>query len=598
MVKSWGRLTDLQRRTKMYKGFLDPVYLISDPYFHGGQYVEPTPLQKEVSRRLWSPCNTVRGIPNQNIREMVVMGGMRLSKTTTAGIQAFVAMYKMHRIADKPGWTPAKEFGQMKDQHIKITNVATNKPQSLDSVFAISKAMFDSSPYFREYAPEMNIRSEEINFPRENVDVIALASKSGGAAGKTAAFFSMDEVDQFDDTEGPSGVDNVYKIMKNSTKTLYQATKGLFGKVFMISSSGLAGSKMWRLKQPAEACGGETIWMKVVLWYDEVTNPIGDKLDKFEGFDNERTTEPAKFWQRYGCDPSFASNVWIKDYDQTIRPNIQPNLPNLLQPIGEIVEEHGYATERLDVLKHESGMPIDDNAYYIIAGDPATRLDAFGIAVGHTIGEGEWHKVYKYNTAGKLMGSEAEDRLLYHIQFDGFYRFVPRESDIDAFKVRDFFLSCNYLFPLRRAMFDTLNYPILQQTLDREGLDVVQRQIRFPEAELFKNYAQFRMFTMPEYPVFTREVKEMQLKVTATTKGIDHPPKGSKDILDVAVLVITGANLIQEMPEVGIGPALSATFSPPTAIPAVVAKSMPMMSSARRMGSMASRSLSLSRRRR
>ena len=561
MVKSWSRLPDLQKRRLIFKAYHDNVFLITSPYFQN-EYEEPTPLQIEVTRRLWHPVNTVRGVPNQHIREMVVMGGMRLSKTTTAGLQCYVAAYKAHRIAMKMDeWTPAKEYGQMKSQKLTISNVATNEDQSKKSVFAITKAMMEESPYFQEYCSSNRYKTSEINMDRERIDITPFAASSGGAAGKTALVFVMDEVDQFDDTEGPAGVDNVYKIMKNSTLTLYVASKGVFGKVFMISSSGLAGSKMWRLEETSKASGGEIIWMKVPTWYDAKTNPFGNKQYRFEDFETEFATEPADTWQLYGCDPSFASKTWIKNFDQTIGPCFIPDLPNYLNYIGEIVEKHGYAPKELDTLREF--IKLESSSLYVAAGDPATRKDAFGIALGHTVGNGQIYHLKKYNQEGKLVGKEKKPQLLYPMQFDGFYRFVPKESDINVDQVEDFFLSLHYIFPLQRVMFDTLDYPHMQQDLAKEGLDVIQKQVRYPQFAMFKNYAQYRMMTMPPHPWLIRELKMLQERFTTTTRTVDHPNKGSKDIADAAILVLEGANLLKEKAEVGEGPALIRGFSVP-----------------------------------
>lgn len=565
MVVSWAHLDTHVREYKLKWAFLDPANFLDDKYFIGDMYEKPLPMTVKALRHLWMPINIVKGIPNQYIRELDIIAGMRSGKTATTGLSSGYCAYRIHRVCSKrEGWNLGLEYGLLKTQEFVISNVAKNEDQSIATIFNVTKGVIEESPYFNEYAGDMIDRKGRLTFPNENLVIWALGSNSGSGAGKTSPLFSADEVDQFDDTEGPEGIDAVYALLRNSTKTLHVASEGLFGKVVCISSSGPPSSKMWRLREEAEKAQGRRLHWIVPTWFDAVHNPLGNPLYQgIEALEEEYLTNPGAFWQLYGCNPRFTQKIYIKDYDEVITPCVDKSMTNLLpviwDAIRQIKHEQGYrnireeskeeivVAKRLEYLMSRiksvcPKLPYVSSAKYCMTGDPAKSGDSFGIALGYAdpYKRPVHSKVYVFNKNGILQKEEPQPARFHHIVINGMFRFKPANMEIPAEDVAALFLCTHVLIPYRIAGFDIWQYPLLFAILRGRGVTTFTRRVLFNEYEEFTAGCRIQATKMIYDSICERELKDLQRNATSQLTRIDHPKGGSKDQADATVLVRVG----------------------------------------------------------
>lgn len=593
MVVSWAGLPDHIKRKKLTRAYLDPYYFITDRHFMGdfyGSYGKPLPFQVFVLRRLWLPINEIimpqnaddarehkryvrnwydevgkKMVRGQYIREFNGLAGMRLSKTTTCGMSSVYCMFKLHRIAQKhEGHTPAKEFGLTSNQKLTISNVAVNEDQSILTIFDMTRGLIEESPYFKELASDYTQLRSRITFENENVNILALGSNSSSAAGKTSPLCSIDEVDQFDDTDGSQGIDAVYRLLRNSTKTLWVASGGEFGKVQIISSSGSVGSKMWRLKDEAEAAPGYRMWMMVPTWYDKESNPLGNPLFTFASLREEREADPVAFWQYFGCDPSFSDKIFIKDFENIVDPRFDNSLPNVLPIIWEGIEriKDSGAYRRLTgstnralvdyqlehIIQHitdeVASLNYNHGDTYIMTGDPSSVGDTFGVALAHVDRTRQpiSHMVYEYNKKGEPAKSKPVRQNFNHLVVDGVLGFTPKTRELDVVDIEALFLATHKLMPYQYAGFDIWSYAHLMASLRNRGVHVYKRQTLFPEYQTFVNACKIAAIRMPVHSKLRTELKALEKIVGTTNVRVDHPKGGSKDLADAVVLALVGAN--------------------------------------------------------
>lgn len=566
MVVSWAGLVDSVKRHKLKMAFRDPRYFLEDKLFVGDMYEQPFPLTVWVMRNLYMPIHTVNGVPNQFLREIDLICGMRSGKTATCGFSSAYTMFRIHRIcALREGWSLANQFKLLKTQKFVIGNVAVNEDQSIETIFDVTKGVIEESPYFQELAGDKSINTfkNRIEFPNEYTTIRAMGSNSASNAGRTSPLFSADEVDQFDDTEGPQGITAVYSLGRNATKTLFTASHGLFGKVVIITSSGAPGSFSWRLKEQVARSGGLRKHLVVPTWYDPVHNPLGNRLYMgIESMHEEYNADPGAFWQLYGCNPHFTGLVYIRDYDNIVAPCYDNSIPDLLNPIWDGIRKLKARPEFQDIKTPVDGTLLDvqlrylmrhikeeveplpylANTKYCMSGDPSKSGDAFGIALGHidpsiapTVS-----KVYQYNSKGILQKEEPKAQQFSHVVYDGLFRFVPRSMEIPVLDVEAMFLCTHKLIPYSVAGFDIWQYPHIFASLRARGVKTFTRRVLFPEYEQFKTGLQNRSTRMPYFRPIELELRNLQRITTATLVRIDHPKGGSKDVADAAVLVRVG----------------------------------------------------------
>lgn len=205
-----------------------------------------------------------------------------------------------------------------------------------------------------------------------------------------------------------------------------------------------------------------------------------------ESLEAERKLSPETFWRDYGARPSAAIEAYFRDA-QKVDAVFDSSLPSL-------VAEHHLVGKIF---------PRPDTCYYL-AGDPAVKNDAFGIALVHPEGN--------------------------IIVADIVHRFTQESKpEIDAAAVKNLIFEITNTFPVRSFVVDTWQYPETIQALEQAGVFVKQHVVKKAEYDCLKERIYTGKIKIPEDEKINDELKSLEL-----VRGIrvDHPRDGSKDMAD------------------------------------------------------------------
>jgi len=440
------------RTIKILKALDDPVFFAEDSYFLG---CELYPKQAEVLKEFYEG----------GFRELVLISGMRSGKTFLASVFAAYEAFKLLTKAD-----PIEYYGLAPGSLIFIVVVATSEKQAYDTIFNEIRNRIVRSPFFREYRPRFLMN--EIIFPTKNIRILCGTSLSASSVGRNVKLAIFDELARFEESTSKRGAWEVYTSLKRSTSTF-----GDEGYCISISSIRHQTDIMMTLYRQAET-NPKMLALRFATWE---FNP----RFKLEDFEDELNRDPLAFWRDYGSTPMAGRMPFLPN------PDIVPfdsGIPNNLELLAE-----GLSTR------------FNREASYVLAGDPAIRHDAFGLALVHETTPGEY-------------------------VCDGLFRFKPsRGIDLSPVEVKNFVLkvldSCN----VTDVVFDTWNFPELQEEIRLRGVLVHNHIVRKEDYDRFKELVYRRGIRICEYPILRQELEQLQI---VNVRRVDHLPGGSKDVAD------------------------------------------------------------------
>lgn len=433
--------------------------------------------------------------PEKGYRELVLIAGMRGGKTTLVSVMACYEAFKLLALG-----TPFKHYGLPPDENIFITNVAVSAPQAKDTLFAAIKARIHNSPFFEEYGYKE--RYNEIVFRAQDGHIVIRSEHSNSAslAGKTSILVQLDELARFTDTGGRSSAEMVYYTVSRQTKTFGKdgkiavLTSPLFQDDFAMQLYRLAKKDMKRPEPRMLGVLKPTWEMSAVLTFEELQSEF------------EKNPETA--WRDYGATPSASIETYFKE-PWKIDEAIDKKLRNIVDT------KHG-------VLKKD--VFGDPDKWYYLAGDPALKNDAFGMALIHRESDG--------------------------IIADMVFHMVPSlwagdHREVDATMVKQLVLEIASKYRVAGFVVDTWQFPETVQAIREKGVNVVQNVVTKEEYDYLKELIYEGRIKMPHYSPVVEELK--QLEITRGAK-ITHRRDSSKDIADaLANAVSAERNLVADM---------------------------------------------------
>jgi len=449
------------------KAFRNPIYFCENIL-----NIKPYPMQKEILHKFY--CS-----PNHTYTHMILVCGMRSGKTQLGAMATTYETFKMMMLGD-----PQKHYGLPPGQPIYCLHVANSRDQAKDTIFAQTAGLLENAEWFIDHG--MIERTNEFQFPDYNIYIHAEHSNSASLAGRTAKMVVLDETARFKDNQGKFSGDAVYFTVSRAVKTFGQE-----GKVFSVSSPIYDDDFQMRLYRKGLKLGN-------FLCYQKATWEMNPRFT-FESLQHEFDLNPETAWRDYGAKPPSAVEAYFRDKLRLSK------VFNVSAP--QIIENDTLITHV---------MPKPRTNYYL-AGDPAVKNDAFGLALVH----------------------DEKDNVIV----DFVHRFKPPEGqigEIDAEKVKKFILSVANHFPLRTFIIDTWQYPETIQAIERAGIFVKQHTVKKPEYDCLKEYIYTGKIKIPENEKLFDELKSLEL-----VRGIrvDHPKNGSKDMADAL------ANAVWELKE-------------------------------------------------
>jgi len=455
----WTKLSERQKLREILKAQLDPLYF-QQPHFLD---IELYPKSQELVREFY----------NGDYRELVLVAGMRGGKTTLlsyfACYETFLALtsdlwYKYHLAPGSP------VFGIL---------ASAKEEQAKDTIYAAVKARIERSPFFDQF--EYQVRSNYILFPDQNFMIRVVCSSSATEVGRTSKFVCIDEMSRLEETVGRRSGLEVYRALSKSTMTFKQD-----GHRFIAGSPRHVSDMIMRLYQRGQT-SPYVLAAKYTTWELNPHITFDDLKDEFE-------RDPLGAWRDYGADPSAAIETYYRD-----KSIIQfSDRPNVLAMIAEGIR------------------PVPEPFTYMLAGDPALRHDAFGLALAH----------------------KEEDRFIV----DGVYRFVP-DKEIDPDEVKDFVLRVLDIYPVTHVVFDTWSFVHVQKAIQMKGAKVVNHIVRKADHDRVKELFYRKKLDVPRDDALRYELENLIIKPSGK---VDHPRGGSKDVADALANVIWALHEIKK----------------------------------------------------
>ena len=452
------------------RAYEDPVYfcehILNFPLF---------PMQAKILREFYNP--------HKHYNELVIIAGRRASKTQLASCLACYEAFKLICLQD-----PARHYGLARGQEIFIVNVASSKEQARDTVFAAVASKIEGSEWFQ--SQDYITRYNEFYFPGPKVFLRSDHSNSSSLVGRTVKCGILDELARFKDKSQRSSAKEVYTAVKYSTQSF-----GKHGITVSITSPILADDFAMQLyyKSQDPVLGKGMLGYKLATWE---MNPNITREDLQPEF--ERNPEMAE--RDFGANPSHAIETYFKEPERIVHPAVMTK------------REHPV------IGNYPSPTFVGDPRYtYVLAGDPAIKNDAFGLALGHK------------NQEGKVI-------------IDLMHRFKPsggRELSFDMIKrFVDLLLQ---KFNIRLFVTDVWYYVALNQELEKKKIEVVKHVVKKEDYDYLKELIYTQNIEYYNHPVFIEELQNLEL----VRDRVDHPRDGSKDIADAVCNCCYGLRKIE-----------------------------------------------------
>lgn len=440
------------------------IRALSDPVYFAENIVgiTPFPKQAEVLREFYRK--------DKIYTHLIMTCGMRSGKSELGAMITTYEIFKLIMLGN-----PQAHYGIAPGTPIFVLHVANSRQQAKDTIYAQTAGLLKKRDWFVRHG--MQERSEEFFFPQYNIVLRCDHSNSASLAGRTAKCVFMDETARFKDNSGKFSGEAVYFTVSRAVQTF-----GKQGKVISISSPIYEGDFQMKLMRMGDE-------IPSFLTYHLPTWEMNPHITK-ESLAAEFKLNPETAWRDYGAKPPAASEAYFRDpisvrlaFKRDFFSTIIPDDPPIIKP--GIIPQKGVR--------------------YFMAGDPAFKNDAFGLALVHREGTG--------------------------MVVDFTYRFTQTEEEpeINAEKVKDFIIQVGRRFPLHTFVVDTWQFPETVQAIEQSGIYVEQNVVKKEQYDLLKEYIYTGNIKIPEDEILKDELLQLELRLG--TK-VDHPKDGSKDVAD------------------------------------------------------------------
>jgi len=443
------------------KAYEDPTYFCK--HVLG---IKQFPIQEELMKLFY--------LSPQKYRELILIAGRRAGKTELASQFSTYEAFKLICLKD-----PAKHFGLAKGQEIFIINVASSKEQALDTVFAaISNKIYNSDWFQSQNYKE---RYNEFRFTECNVTIRSDHSNSSSLVGRTIKCAILDELARFTDRSKKSSAQAVYAAITYST-----ASFGDQGVVISITSPIYANDFSMQLYHKSKKIPN----MLGRLYPTWVMNPNISRKSLQSEFDKN----PELAERDFGANPSSELESY---YKEKWRIRLEDNIHD--------------DTALYDGKLINTGR---ENTTYVLAGDPAYKNDAFGLALGHV----------------EIGGN---------IVIDIIHRFKPQGEgrEVSSREVKTLIMDIIKNYNVTLFLTDIWSYTEIIDELKEAGVRVERHTVKKEDHDRLKEKIYTQTIKYPRDEVFFKELESLEL---IRGKKVDHPREGSKDVADAVANVVYG----------------------------------------------------------
>jgi hypothetical protein len=428
--------------------------------------------------------------PSRKYKELVILAGMKGGKSTLASLFAQIEEYLLWKLGN-----PWKHYGLTPGDEIYITNVATDKDQARDTIFAKIKASIDRSPYFKQRNPRE--RGNMFKFEDTNVIMKSGHSNSSSLVGKANKLVELDELDRFKTRGGKYSADEVYKALNRNTDPF-----GVDGHIISISSLMKEKGKMVELYTKSK-----TIPTMLGFWLAE-WEMMPDKYsgETFE-FSNikipiehkdEFDKDPEGFLRDKACAMGFTRGKFFR-------------MPYKIDECFKLAHNEGFRNPLDEQDRFSIEIKGRDGVKYFMHGDASYNHCSYYICLGHREGENA--------VIDLLRGFKPTNQM----------------GEIDVEMVKEFVLSVLDMFPnLELFTYDTWAAADLKQAIDKRGKKTDNLYVLKPQYEFLKEMIYANKLKCFFHTELMDELKALEL----IGDKVDHPVGGTKDCADTVAGVV------------------------------------------------------------
>jgi len=412
--------------------------------------------------------------------ELLFDAGRQGGKTFTA---AFILCTELYRLLMLPD--PHKYYNISRARDIVLFMSAAGATQTLTTIFPTVKNLIEISPFLSQYADQCRATTGVIKFPKK-ITIEAVGSNVKTAVGRTVKAYVAEEVNSVGTDMGNLTPGEQYHKLSKST-TMFMP----FGEDIRVAISSKTSGYDFLSQTIMNAKENHLDRTLIIQKTTEQLNPhITKEVLEEERLRDEDSYE-MEYFGRGGVGHRFFKRV-VSDRIKFHERNIF-TIPQV-KTSGEFVPD--FISPRFE---------YDNNStMYILGLDPSSINDPFGVSVVH------------YTTDDQIV-------------VDGATCFRPdKKREIDPSRVRMFLEHLISVVPFSYCAFDIALYNETRQMIESKGVQTVKHIVNLDDWNQFKNQCVAGLVHMPHESYLINELEELVVK----NNKVDHPPSGTKDILD------------------------------------------------------------------
>jgi len=442
-----------------------------------------TDNQKRKAERLYDDGRMAWDGIDREHKELILVAGMRGSKTTLASLIACTEEHELYKHYIKSG-SVSKYYGFADDQQVFILIVATNETQALDTTMAAVRSRIRGSEYYKNRSDAIKELETDFKFFDTNMIIRSGHSNSSSLAGKTSKAVIIEELSRFRDSRSGSRSSRpIYETVTRGT-----ASFGNDGKIITITSPLEITDFCFELFDAAK----------------DIDNMLGVILPTWEMNPNIK---------RYQSDCKKKNDVHL---DAEYRKNPESAARDYGCECFKPLEAYFRMPDKIDECCCVEDRPIDElgrfsdsfrgnpSYSYFLHGDPAVRNDRFGLSLGH------------------YEGIKVVIDLVHYFE-------APKGGEIDIDELTGFIMNVLDRFEVDTASFDTWAVPSVKQAIEKRGVTFKNLLIDKEAYDGLKSLIYAGNLICPNDEMLIKELKGL---VLVNGKKVDHLKNNSKDIAD------------------------------------------------------------------
>ena len=459
---------------------LFPMQELMVKVFYG---MELTNEEREILNKLKKAGKT-NWKEGEKYTEFVLMVGMKGGKTELISALSLYEEKELYRLGN-----PQKHYGLPAGKEIYIINVAAEREQARDTIFASTQARIKNSKFYQSREKKESVSSYE--FPN-GVKLYSGHSSSSSIVGRTAKAVIFDELARFVEKKtGKSSGHKVYNSLNRSVAPFKENAR-----IFSLSSTIHEHDMINNLYSMCFKVDG-MLGFKLATWEMNPNLPFDCPF-----LQRELKKSPEDFWRDYGCQPARALEKYYRDRLKIDKAFFLGSTSGLKNPIN-------------DDGSFKDWFKGNTEFNYHLHLDPAVNNCSFGVSLAYKKGD-------------KVLVPLAH-------QFK-----AETNKEIDFKEMEEFLGLLADRFPTIKAVtYDCYIAVSLYQALEKRGLKAEFLSVQKKQHDDLKIEGIYKERVLM-YPnkVLERELKELDL---INGSKVDHPEGGTKDIADAVAGAVSKA---------------------------------------------------------